>query len=289
MGERTSHTLTLPAGTYHWSVQAVDSGFAGSAFSDEGTFTIVAFPEISAVLTGVRDSSVAWGDYDSDGDLDILLTGHDGTNPITKIYRNDAGVFTDIAAGLTGVYDGSVAWGDYDSDGDLDILLTGHDGTNPITKIYHNDDGVFTDIAAVLSGVEWGSVAWGDYDSDGDLDILLAGYTGTTRIAKIYRNDDSDGFTDIGAGLTGVSYGSVAWGDYDSDGDLDILLAGWDGTTPRVTKIYRNDGSSGFTSIDAGLTRVYRGSVAWGDYDSDGDLDILLTGHDGTNPITKIY
>ena len=77
-------------------------------------------------LTGVNNSSVAWGDYDDDGDLDILLTGYDGSNTlVAKVYRNDGGVFVDIGAGLTGVNYSSVAWGDYDNDGDLDILLTG--------------------------------------------------------------------------------------------------------------------------------------------------------------------
>ncbi len=71
-------------------------------------------------------------------------------------------------------------------------------------------------------------MAWGDYDNDGDLDILLAGYgwPGPSRTTRIYRNDGGGTFTDIGAALTAVSDCSVAWGDYDNDGDLDILLAG---------------------------------------------------------------
>jgi len=47
------------------------------------------FTEISAGLTGVNYSSAAWGDYDKDGDLDILLTGNTGSSSISKIYRND--------------------------------------------------------------------------------------------------------------------------------------------------------------------------------------------------------
>ncbi len=251
------------------------------------------FTDIGAGLTGVVFSSTAWGDYDSDGDLDVLLAGSDGSNAVSKIYRNDgAGVFTEIAAGLAGVVRGSVAWGDYDSDGDLDVLLTGHTGSTVVSKIYRNNNGTgsFTDVGADLPGVAYSSVAWGDYDSDGDLDILLTGtLTDSTRISRIYRNDGSDDFTDIDAGLPGVSVGSVAWGDYDSDGDFDILLSG-DTDSGSISRIYRNDDGI-FTDIGAGLAGVGSGSAAWGDYDSDGDLDVLLSGGTGSGnlSISRIY
>ncbi|HYW68008.1 MAG TPA: S8 family serine peptidase, partial [bacterium] len=86
------------------------------------TVNVVPFTDIGAGLPGVYYSSAAWGDYDNDGDLDILLTGDTGSESISRVYENDAGTFTDIAAGLTGVVLGSGAWGDYDNDGDLDIL-----------------------------------------------------------------------------------------------------------------------------------------------------------------------
>jgi hypothetical protein len=249
------------------------------------SYIFAGFTEIAAGLTGVGFSSVAWGDYDSDGDLDILLTGYTEGTYISKVYRNDAGIFTDIAAGLTGVASGSAAWGDYDNDGDLDILLTGY-GNTYISKVYRNDAGSFTDIAAGLIGVANSSVAWGDYDNDGDLDILLTGYR-ITYISKIYRND-AGSFTDIAAGYTGVMYSSVAWGDYDNDGDLDILLTGQSATSTFISKVYHNSAGI-FTDIVAALTGVFNSSVAWGDYDNDGDLDILLTGYTGSTVISKVY
>src|SRR3989304_1572136 len=74
-------TLTgLAEGTYYWSVQAVDHTFAGSPFAVEASFSITySFTAIvTDTLTGVNSSSVAWGDYDNDGDLDVLLTGNTG-------------------------------------------------------------------------------------------------------------------------------------------------------------------------------------------------------------------
>ncbi|MFH2049543.1 MAG: FG-GAP-like repeat-containing protein, partial [bacterium] len=226
------------------------------------------------------------GDYDKDGDLDILLTGNGVSNPISKIYRNYSGSFVDISALLPGVSWGSVAWGDYDNDGDLDILLTGNGVSNPISKIYRNDGGgSFIDIAASITEPQLGCAAWGDYDNDGDLDILLTSISGNS---KVYRNDNGS-FVDISASLPRVNNSSAAWGDYDNDGDLDILLTGDPFASDYISKIYRNDGGS-FVDISATLPGVSSGSVAWGDYDNDGDLDILLTGWDYTGDrISKIY
>ncbi|MCG3155550.1 MAG: hypothetical protein DKINENOH_02156 [bacterium] len=247
-----------------------------------GTFT-----DIGAGLTAVYRSSVAWGDYDNDGDLDILLTGHNGTNSIAKVYQNTGGAFADISAGLTWINRGSVAWGDYDNDGDLDILLPGNSDAGYFAKVYQNNSGVFTGMSAGLTAVGESSAAWGDYDNDGDIDILLTGETASGRIAKVYQNSGG-AFTDIGAGLSEVGQGSVAWGDYDNDGDLDILLTG-ETISGRIARVYQNSGGA-FTDIGAGLTGVLGSSVAWGDYDNDGDLDILLTGQGaGFTDVAKIY
>ncbi len=267
------------------------SGLVSKVYRNDGAG---GFMEIDAGLNGLHDGSVAWGDYDNDGDLDILLSGMADTGgPISKVYRNDGdATFTDIAAGLVALETSSVAWGDYDSDGDLDILLTGegYTYTGIVSVVYRNDGGgAFTDIGAGLSGVYAGSVAWGDYDNDGDLDILLTGYTGSVPVSKVYRNDGGGAFVDIGAGLIAVHSSSVAWGDYDNDGDLDVLLTG-DSDSGNTSKVYRNDGNSTFTDMGAGLTAVDVGAVAWGDYDSDGDLDILLTGAvSGIGGVSRVY
>ncbi|MCK4677860.1 MAG: VCBS repeat-containing protein, partial [Bacteroidales bacterium] len=113
----------------------------------------------------------------------------------------------------------------------------------------------------------------------------------TLFILSFYYLLKAQTFTDINAGLSGVLFSSVAWGDYDNDEDLDILLTGADATFTPISRIYRNDGNDLFTDINAELTNVMLSSVAWGDYDNDGDLDILLNGSINSygDYVSKIY
>jgi hypothetical protein len=287
----------LTSGTlYFYRVKALNN-IISSEYSNE-IDVITTFGEQTGIsLTGVKYSSVAWGDYDNDGDLDILLTGRNNQfNPISKIYKNNGNnTFTEqTGISLTGVYNSSVAWGDYDNDGDLDILLTGYSDAGRISKIFKNNgNNTFTEQTEIsLMGVSSGAVAWGDYDNDGDLDILLTGDTGSNKyISKIYKNNGNNTFTEqTGISLTGVVSSSIAWGDYDNDGDLDILMTGYAGSSIYISKIYRNNGKNTFTEqTGISLPGVSSGSVAWGDYDNDGDLDILLTGKAVSGSISKIY
>ena len=244
------------------------------------------FTDVSpASLTGVYYCSLAWGDYDNDGDLDLAVAGDDGSGRTSKIYRNDgAGAFADIGVALMEVAYCSLAWGDYDNDGDLDLAIAGWPYS--MSMVYRNDGGgVFTDIGAELPGISDGSVAWGDYDNDGHLDLVLAGGT----VTRVFRGDGGGSFSDIGAELPLLTDCSLAWGDYDNDGDLDLAIAGLDSSAVPASKVCRNEGGGAFTPLDAGLEPVVECSLAWGDFDNDGDLDLALAGKKGVIKVNKIY
>lgn len=93
------------------------------------------------------------------------------------------------------------------------------------------------------------------------------------------------GFTDIGAGMTGVWGGNASWGDYDNDGKLDVLVNGKDGSGNAITKIYHNAGGGVFTDIGASVQGLYAGAAVWGDYNNDGKLDLMLSGSTTNNVI----
>ncbi|HMB93087.1 MAG TPA: FG-GAP-like repeat-containing protein [Rhodothermales bacterium] len=244
--------------------------------------------ERTNLTTTFWHNTVGWTDFDGDGDLDFLMTGT--TRPevpfdaATRLYRNNgAGQFQESQPGIVDVYGSALDWGDYDNDGDADLLLTGTraDETRHTELYRNNGDGTFASVENTLPDVSYGAVAWGDYDNDSDLDLVLSGIDPSgVYVASIYRNDGAGSFADIQAGLEPVAFGSVDWGDYDNDGDLDLLLTGGQLSLDLLTgvlRLYRNDGSR-FTAVDTGIDGIVDGAARWADYDSDGDLDMVMTG-----------
>ncbi len=112
-----------------------------------------AFTDIGAGFAGVAHGSVAWGDYDNDGDLDILSAGSSASSLDTRVYRNDGGTFTDIGAGFAGLGASSAAWGDYDNDGDLDVLVAGDSLGVSVTKLYRNNATATNSAPAAPTGL----------------------------------------------------------------------------------------------------------------------------------------
>jgi len=242
-------------------------------------------------LPQLSSSSVAWGDYDNDGRLDLLLLGNNGSSNICQVWHNNGnGTFSQntTLAGSPGPANGAVAWGDYDNDGSLDFILIGTIGGSRAAQVWHNNgNGTFTqNTNAGIAGVAFGAVAWGDYDNDGKLDIAVCGHNGSQYVCQLWHNNGNATFTqNISTAFPPLRDGSIAWGDYDSDGYLDLLCAGQSNGVP-VCQIWRNLGNGSFSNINAGLTGVWRAAVAWGDYDNDGKPDVLLAGGTTNNPGT---
>ncbi|KPA18375.1 conserved hypothetical protein, membrane, partial [Candidatus Magnetomorum sp. HK-1] len=243
-------------------------------------------------LTGVLFSSTAFGDYDNDGDIDILLTGKPGSNVFSKVYKNTGGSFSeDTSITLTDVNISSVAFADYDNDSDLDIFLDGNTAdsyvASDICKIYKNTAGNFIEDTNInLAAFDWGSVAFGDYTNDGYLDILT---TGRVNLTKLYKNTGGGFIEDTASSIIDVHHSHATFGDYDNDGDLDMIVTGDMGTMNCAAKVYQNTG--GIFSEDTNITLAdIAGRAAFGDYDNDGDLDLLISGNDSAGiAIAKVY
>ncbi len=250
------------------------------------------FVPVNTGIPGLKDGSVQWGDYDGDGDPDLLLTGMSRSGPVTWIYRNDRhNRFTRIHAGLPGVHFGLARWADIDQDGDLDVIVSGTLNTGRYyTAIFVNNNGKFIRLPLDFMAISLSDIAFADEDMDGDLDFVICGETQDGRfVTKLYKNEGSGYYSLAFSDFAQVRTGSVDWGDFDHDGDPDLLVTGETASGP-VSLIYRNDRNDKFTNIHAGLLGLYMSDGHFGDYDLDGDLDVIISGMSSQYGFyTKIY
>ena len=269
-------------------VDLLVTGSSGTQFysNSSGSFTNVTPAGVSR-----SQGAVAWADWDADGDLDALCLGRDSTFDIAEgdIFNWNGSSFVDSGAAPLAMEWAAAAWGDLDGDGIQDLALLGDtDGTNGTTEnsiLYSNSGGALAGSGQSLVAGWRGDLEWGDYDNDGDLDlVLMYAYTTAVNESIIYENSAGT-LSDSGILISDRLWSSAAWGDYDGDGDLDLLTTGMPFTTgASYTTLYENTGT-GFSVRNVGLPAVSRGAGVWADYDEDGDLDIALAG----NGILRIY
>jgi len=235
---------------------------------------------IAVNIPGFKDGSVEWGDFDRDGDPDLLITGQEKGKAISRIYRNDRkNRFVNINAQLPGVAYGVGKWCDFDNDGDLDVIVSGTENSGMvITELFRNDKGKFVPMNLGFSNLRLSDIAWGDYDNDGDMDLAINGETQSGKFeTKLYRNNLNISFSPAFPDFVDVRSGSLDWGDMDHDGDLDLLVTG-EYYNGAISKVYRNERNGVFKDINAQLVGLYMSDGHWGDYDNDGDLDIVISG-----------
>lgn len=256
---------------------------------------------------------VAFVDIDKDGDDDVYLVGGDLKD---RLFVNDGtGIFSEIteSAGISiteEYYTTGANYGDIDNDGDEDIYVNTF-YTNSISQFsrnllfQNNGDNTFTEIWGIGDPKD-NSLTLGttfiDYDLDGDLDIYNVNYVEVIRFTYdedgavsgfdhdcfanyLYRNDGNGQFTDVtqslGLGDTGCALAVTAT-DFDSDGDLDLIVGNDFGPFIEPNKIYRNDynETGKFTEVGSmmgGDQEIFSMGIAIGDYDNDLDLDYYIS------------
>ena len=246
------------------------------------------------------ESRALWLDIDNDGDTDLVLS-RDSQTSLT-IYKNSGGTLTfHNSANLPALLHPMFGAADFNKDGYVDLILSGvTDGgdTSPVmgAGIYlNNGTGLFTRSAASLVPLGRGSVDCADFDLDGDTDILMTGYDKAHETRTVIMVNNNDGsFTELSHQVPGVAsvYGSnAAWGDYDRDGDPDILLSGethGDNHPLGLTKLFINNGDRTFSEAPVSL-RQFSGKSEWVDVNNDGALDIFVSGAIGTGNNSQLY
>ncbi|HHC79266.1 MAG TPA: T9SS type A sorting domain-containing protein [Flavobacteriia bacterium] len=247
----------------------------------------IAFTDVTATagiaFNTENVESLAWGDYDNDGDEDLFLS----TDGLNKLMRNDGNdVFTEVgmASGLTDNYHTTgCVFADFDNDGDLDIFVTSVSGTDP-ELLYENlgaPNYTFQSIPGSTSGItdtaaKKRGLAVFDFNRDGLLDI----YVGGTGNDFVYKNLGNLQFEEvsstIGVNAPDIEVGVVTT-DINNDGWIDIFTGN---RSFELNKLFLNDGTGNYNNItvSAGIDEVGFGmGVLSFDYDNDLDMDLYWT------------
>lgn len=262
------------------------------------------------------EAAAAWGDYDNDGYLDLLLSGVGAEGVQTLLFKNNGGnSFTKMATTFPGLRSSNATWFDYNNDGNLDLFLAGkkEDGSlySGLWKNKGNDAGfeeVFTGTFPQINNGDGNKsnryVIAADYDGDGWTDLYVQGRTEggdkNKGIAYLFRNVNGESFERIDKPVknkmsTGdakpfiqLSGGGAAWADYDGDGFVDLLVSGEGIDADKYDAdygyhgsyngaVYKNNGDGTFAE-PIEFKGTEEGNAAWLDYDNNGKLDFAVAG-----------
>lgn len=252
-----------------------------------GKFTDVAAAR-GVQNAGAIGRGVSWGDYDNDGDIDLIIANkasHNNPNiPPTTLFKNlliETGVpnFENVtrAANLMragnqedqehgGIWGSAagIGWADYNNDGLLDIYYRNADSRVDNALFKNNGDGTFTDVTQeagvgildkVIFAGSQGSPGWFDFDQDGAVDLLVSN-EGDANI--LFHNNGDGTFTDITKNLeppSGIAFlnpgntNGTCIGDIDNDGDMDVYLALADQANRLIRNDFKETGTIAFTDI----------------------------------------
>jgi len=293
-----SPMLTLPAGlvqgydyggeSYYavYGIRAADYDNDGdldlslaNAYGPSLLFATFA-PMLDSTLTSIGSfgaGSVAWGDADGDGRLDLLYgAGTLGSGSAafgSLLFYNQDGAFLNPKT-ISGFGPRSVAFGDVNGDGRQDMAF----GTSSVEEVYLAGDLQTAEWTSVSDLPSW-AVAWGDThldDVDGQLDLLV----GNAGPLQVYLNQGAQlGATPVWTAPQASDTRSVAWGDLDNDGYLDFAV----GNSGESNQVYCNNRDNSFTQIWSAPVVSDTRSLAWGDYDGDGDMDLAVGNYGAAN------
>lgn len=233
------------------------------------------------ISTTTADNTPSWslaaGDIDGNGFNDLMYGGGGG---VTFMMADATGTaFTEVSFPEY-VFCQRTNMVDINNDGALDAFSC-HDVD---ANVFYLNDGngalTFNQGGFGPTCGNYGSV-WVDYDNDGDVDLFVA-KCGCDPEDILYRNNGDGTFTDVAPSLglndTHQSWSS-AWGDYDNDGDMDVVIGS---SSSGYHKVMRNNGDGTFTDVNTGSGfDLFTGqSIEWNtrDFNNDGYLDVIGAG-----------
>ncbi|MDX1419636.1 MAG: FG-GAP-like repeat-containing protein [Rubricoccaceae bacterium] len=262
-----------------------NTGFAFLRNRGDGTYDAPVHYESANATWGL-----AVGDFDGDGDLDLLASEFETTEPngnTVALFENDgAGVFAEPVQVPAGEGPTGLAVADFDGDGALDFAVAGYDyiGTgNTISIVFGDGAGGFAlPVTYVVEEAPF-RIEAGDLDGDGDPDLAVA--HDEYNLSLLFNAGDGAFSAPTVYQATPRSasaiYPDVALSDLDGDGDLDVVytnLRTWDSGVGGYFVLYTNDGDGGLTHTDDVFGIPFSagpGAIEVADVSGDGVPDLL--------------
>jgi hypothetical protein len=285
---------TVPTNVSPGSLVAADfnnDGYPDVALTTRDSVSILngngngGFPRTTTVTVGQSPRYLAVADFNGDGTPDLAISNQgDGSVSILTSSGNGFDVSAPIPVGLNVE---AITTGDFNHDGNADFAVIYNE--NSIAIFLGKGDGTFTPVAAHLTtDVEPTSIVTGDFNGDGNLDLIVSnaigsGPTVNGNLTVLLGNGDGT-FTPAASPSTGVNPESIAVGDFNNDGKLDLAVA--NNTSNTVTILLGNgDGTFSASSVATGAAPW---SVSIADFNGDGIPDILVVPAVGGTATTTV-
>lgn len=240
----------------------------------DGTFQ----PEVEYLPVSGHTESVAVGDFNGDGKLDIAVVQQEGndnslTGRLTLLLGNGDGTFREGKTYVTGSQGSSVAVGDVNNDGKLDLAVASGSGTSIFLG---NGDGTFNTSGIYYPGRD--AVLLADLNHDGKLDLAVTNENAGTISISLGNGDGAFGdSTTYPAGFGPIS---IAIGDFNQDGNPDLVVANASsadtGTGGTTVSVFLGNGDGTFKPRASYPVGSEPTSVAVGDFNKDGKLDLIV-------------
>jgi hypothetical protein len=252
---------------------------------------LLTFSSAVTYAAGMSPQAVVAADLNSDGQLDLATANLDD-DTVSVLLGNGDGSFQAARTSATGPFPISLAAGDFNGDGNIDLATANWDdgglgeyGNNAVNILLGNGDGTFAASVVLSISEVWAfpwSIASGDLNADGKLDLVVTS-----------DDDFLGGYVDVllghgdGTFAAGAAYGpyygqilSAELADFDGDGNIDVAVPNWHASS---VKVLLGNGDGTLREPSDFVTDRGSNSVAAGDFNADGKLDLVTANYSNTS------